>query len=210
MLYRSTLDRDLLPTFGSMCLDQSLVLRSRPGTADFPLTGGQATRTAYGAAAHHPEQRVDDEVLAATPATIKGAGQTKYQRSMEPRSRNWRPSLLACPSRTAWPCSWRSGVHRGLARSPSYGAATRRGRGNAKDHRAMTFRDGHVLVGAPTLDAGRRDLTVPPHLRDALIAHLSLHARPRPDGLLFPSVRPPRGSCGCGCGCGYDGCSGVT
>jgi len=48
------------------------------------------------------------------------------------------------------------------------------------------------MVTAPKTTAGVRTVTVPPHLVDALRAHLVAHAADGPDGLVFPTMSGQR------------------
>ena len=54
-----------------------------------------------------------------------------------------------------------------------------------KVRRAVTYRSGEFHVGAPKTRAGVRDVTVPPHIRPALKAHLKNHVGRAGDALLF-------------------------
>jgi integrase len=47
--------------------------------------------------------------------------------------------------------------------------------------------DGKAIVGTPKSEAGIRDVAIPPHLIELLREHISIHAEPGPDGLLFPA-----------------------
>jgi integrase len=47
---------------------------------------------------------------------------------------------------------------------------------------------GSYIVGPPKTAAGVRDVSIPPHLLDAVEAHLAEHVGPERDSLLFPSV----------------------
>jgi integrase len=44
-----------------------------------------------------------------------------------------------------------------------------------------------LLVKGPKSDAGRRDVTIPPHLLPAVADHVKRHAQVGPQGLLFPA-----------------------
>jgi integrase len=44
-----------------------------------------------------------------------------------------------------------------------------------------------LLVKGPKSDAGRRDVTIPPHLLPAVADHVKHHAQVGPQGLLFPA-----------------------
>lgn len=206
MLYRSMLDRELFPTFGDTRLDQITRAQIKAWHGGLPCDRRTGNAHCYSLLRTILSSAVDDDLLAVNPATIKGAGQTKRQRAIEPATV---PELEAIadgmppPYRMAvllagW-CALRFGEVAELRRRDvAVDGAT------LKVHRAMTYRLGRVVVGAPKSEAGMRDVTVPPHLKDALTAHLSQHARPGADGLLFPSVRPPLGTCECG----YGGCTG--
>jgi integrase len=52
--------------------------------------------------------------------------------------------------------------------------------------RAVTYRDGRFHPGEPKTAAGVRDVTVPPHIRPVLKAHLINHVARGGDALLFP------------------------
>lgn len=48
--------------------------------------------------------------------------------------------------------------------------------------------DGKFIVGPPQSDAGVRDVAIPPHLVPLVVDHLSDHAAPGKDALLFPAA----------------------
>jgi integrase len=206
LLYGRILDRDLLPTFGPTSLDKITSAQVRDWWQTLPSDRVTGNAHAYSLLRTILGTAVEAELLAANPARVKGAGQTKRRRHVEPATV---PELDALadgmpePYRMAvllagW-CALRFGEVVELRRRDVTGdGATLRVR------RAMTSRDGHVWVGAPKSDAGSRDVAVPPHLRGALLAHLDEYGQPGPDGLLFPAVEKPRGACGCG----HDGCAG--
>jgi integrase len=54
--------------------------------------------------------------------------------------------------------------------------------------RAVVVVDGERIVGTPKSDAVVRTVAVPPHLIDALAAHLNQHVGPAGDALLFPAA----------------------
>lgn len=53
--------------------------------------------------------------------------------------------------------------------------------------RGVTWSSGKATVGPPKTDAGVRAVALPPHIADAVRAHLEQHANPGPNGLLFPA-----------------------
>ncbi|WP_159083592.1 tyrosine-type recombinase/integrase [Nocardioides terrigena] len=206
LLYRSMLDRELLPAFGATRLDQITRAQIKAWHGGLPSHRRTGNAHCYALLRTILGSAVDDDLLTVNPATIKGAGQTKRQRTIEPATV---PQLEAIASGMPEPyrmavlvagwCALRFGEVAELRRRDVSADGS-----TLKVQRAMTYRDGRVVVGAPKSDAGRRDVTVPPHLHESLLRHLSLHARPGHDGLLFPSVRPPAGTCRCG----YVGCTG--
>lgn len=207
LLYRRILDRELLPAFGSMPVDQISRRQVRDWWQSLPADRRTGNAHAYALLRTILGSAVEAELLPANPATIKGAGQTKRQRSIEPATV---PELDAIAA--AMPDAYRMAVQLAGWCALRFGeVAELRRRDVSPDgttlrvRRAMTYRDGQTWVGAPKSDAGRRDVTVPPHLHDALREHVQQHAQPGKDGLLFPGVRTLTGS---KCTCGHSGCTG--
>lgn len=209
MLYRSILTRDLLPVLGSLPLEEldPGAVRGWYATlpADKPTRRAHAyslLRTILGAA-------VTDERIAANPCRIKGAGQAKRLRRIEPATLEELQVIVEhMPERfraAVWVAAW-CGLRFGEL------AELRRRDLDLNDselpllqvQRAMVYRNGQIIVGRPKSDAGLRVVAVPPHLRTALVRHLATWAQPGPDGLVFPAIRPPSGTCECG----YKNCSG--
>jgi integrase len=60
-------------------------------------------------------------------------------------------------------------------------------RGVVRVARGVVRVDGGVVVGTPKSDAGRRTVSIPPHLRPAVEDHLARHVKAAPDALLFPA-----------------------
>lgn len=56
-----------------------------------------------------------------------------------------------------------------------------------KVRRGVVRAGGEVIVKAPKSRAGTRTVTIPPHIRPIVAAHLLEHAAPGADGLLFPA-----------------------
>jgi len=207
-LYRAQLD-ELLETFGDVPLDQVTDSSLRKWwTHDLPArhpnrkTGNahlySLLRTILGSA-------VDDRLIPANPANVRGAGSTRRAREVRPATI---PELEAIASAApaqyrlavllaGW-CALRFGELFELRRRDVAENATR-----LAIRRAVTHRDGTTWVGAPKANSGR-DVAVPPHLRDALLNHMTTYAQPGPDGLLFTGPSPAAGRCSCG----YAACTG--
>lgn len=206
LLYAGILNRDLAPVFGELPLDQITTPVIRDWWKALPADRRTGNAHAYALLRTILGSAVEDDLLDANPATLKGAGQTKRNRGVEPATV---PELEAIASAmpdpyrmtvllAAW-CALRFGEVAELRRRDvTKGGETLRVR------RAMTYRDGTVWVGDPKSDAGQRDVTVPPHLRADLLTHMESYAQPGRDGLLFPGVRPSTGRCRCG----HSGCAG--
>ncbi|KXX59704.1 tyrosine-type recombinase/integrase [Rhodococcus sp. LB1] len=142
-------------------------------------------RTVLGTAVH-------DEILPSNPARIRGAGQS-------PASTRATDVMLtgdeigrladAMPDRLraavlllAW-CGPRSGELRELRRKDvaKDAAAVRISRG-------VTTVEGQFIVSTPKTRAGGRTVSVPPHIRKAVLDHLGRHVGASPDALLFPDM----------------------
>ena len=95
---------------------------------------------------------------------------------------------MRCPTGTGrWSC-WPRGVGCGSASSPSSVAATWTWTTGSFGSTAVSSGvDGDYLVGDPTSQAGRRTVTIPPHLVPTLVEHLDRHIGPEPGDLLFPA-----------------------
>lgn len=63
------------------------------------------------------------------------------------------------------------------------------GHGTIKIRRAMSRVGGRITVGPPKSQAGKRNVSVPPHLVPELAAHLSAFALPGRHGLVFTTPR---------------------
>lgn len=207
-LYRRQLD-ELLTTFGNEPLSGiTRAMVRRWWTVDLPAahpdrrTGNAHAyallRTILGSA-------VDDELLAANPASIKGAGSTKREREVRPATA---PELAAIAS--ASPDRFRMAVLLAGWCALRFGEVFELRRRDLSDdgasitvRRALTSRQGSLWVGQPKANS-RRTVSVPPHLRADLAAHVDRWAQDGPDGLLFAVEQPRRK----GCTCGYTACVG--
>ncbi|MEB3023910.1 tyrosine-type recombinase/integrase, partial [[Mycobacterium] crassicus] len=89
---------------------------------------------------------------------------------------------------TAW-CGLRFGELIELRRKDvhTYGGHT-----VLKIRRAATTVGNKIVVGAPKTDAGIRDVTVPPHVADALRAHMKRYTKSGPESFLFTTTRGQR------------------
>ena len=209
LLYQRILDRDLLPVFGEAPLGDITTGNVRAWWKKLPSDRRTGNAHAYALLRTILGSAVEDELISMNPATIKGAGQTKRQRAIEPATvpeletiAGAMPPRLAMAVLLAGWCALRFGEVVELRRRDVTTDAV-----SLRVQRAMTYRDGSTWVGAPKSDAGQREVSVPPHLRETLTSHIQAHAQSGKDGLLFPAPTP--GSSGSGpCSCGHPGCAG--
>lgn len=185
--YRSMLDRLILPELGDAKIVTLTPARVREWHAD--LGDDRPTRNAHAYALLHAicATAVQDEVLDANPCRIRAAMQTSRRREVDiltPTEVNrlaakMPPELRASVLVAAW-CGLRWGETSELRRKDV-----------SDDHsvlrirRAVTYRGGRFEVGPPKTAAGVRDVTVPPHIRPTLKAHLRNHVGRSGDALLF-------------------------
>ena len=153
-------------------------------------TGPTAKANAYGLLRTVLAQAVDDELLTSNPARIKGAHQ-----EARPGTAGAHPSTSSTGS---WPRS-PSGTRRwcllGGWCALRFGelAALRRcdldlKTGVVHVRQAVTTGRGQTLVGEPKSDAGRRTVTIPPHIVPVLRGHVKQHAAFGREGLVFPAA----------------------
>jgi integrase len=188
--YRALLDHQLFPTFRDVALVDITPEAVRSWHA---LTGtGRPTLRAhaYGLMRSIFGSAVSDRLVVVNPCTIRGAGNSKRVHKIKPADLSELEEIVkAMPERyrvmvlfASW-CALRFGEL----------AELRRGDVDTKNgvlrvRRAVVRADGQTIVGTPKSDAGTRDVAVPPHLMPAVLEHLSKHAEPGKNGLLFPAA----------------------
>jgi integrase len=185
--YESMLARLILPALGHgkiVTLTPARVRQWHAGLGD-----GHPTRNAHAYALLHAicATAVQDEVLDANPCRIRAAMQTSRRRDVDiltPTEVNrlaskMPPGLRASVLLAAW-CGLRWGETSELRR-----ADLNRDCSVLRVRRAVTYRGGRFDVGKPKTAAGVRDVTVPPHIRATLKAHLRNHVGKGADALLF-------------------------
>lgn len=187
-LYKSMLERLILPSLGDLKLVTLTPAAVRAWHSG--LGTDKPTRNSHAYSLLHAicATAVQDEVLDANPCRIRGAMQTKRRRDVEvltpaqveKLASKMPAELRASVVLAAW-CGLRWGETSELRRKdiPADCSVLR-------IRRAVTYRAQKFYVGEPKTAAGIRDVTVPPHIRATLKAHLKNHAAPGPDGLLFP------------------------
>lgn len=187
--YRSALDREILPVLGNRLLADVTTADVRNWYAGLGSDRPTWRAICYRVLRALMRAAVADDLITASPCKMPGAAVARRKRDIEPATvRELDEIAAAMPERlrlavdlAAW-CALRFGELIEL----------RRGDIDLRRHvirvrRAAVRVGGRVLVGEPKSDAGRRDITIPPHLLPAVRKHLQSRVNGR-DGLLFPAA----------------------
>ncbi|MGC3992611.1 MAG: tyrosine-type recombinase/integrase [Propionicimonas sp.] len=186
--YRQVLATYLEPTFGRRAIDRITRADVRTWHASLSKAAPRSRTKAYALLRAIMNSAVDDELIAASPVHIRGAGAATTKRPVEPATPaeieliadNMPPRLRAAVWIAAW-CALRYGELAELRRK-DINVATRQ----IKVRRAVTFPPGGAVVGPPKSDAGYRDVSIPPHVWPIVEEHLATYVQPGPNSLLFP------------------------
>lgn len=186
--YQYLLDALIVPGLGSLRLSQITPARVRAWYA--ALDPGKRTQRAhvYSLLKAIMRTAVDEEYVNASPCRIRGAGQAKTTHQPRPATL---PELTvivdAMPPRyramvllAAW-CGLRFGELTELRRADIDAGAVRVQRGVVRV-------GGGYVVGDPKSAAGKRLVTMPPHLVPVVEQHLADHVAAAADALVFPAV----------------------
>lgn len=187
--YRALLDQHLLPGLGDVYLDKVSPTTVRGWYAAMNDKAPTRRAHAYSLVRSIYTTAVADELVAANPCRIRGAGSTKRVHEIRPATL---PELEVIvdnvPARyqamvllAAW-CGLRFGELTELRR-----ADVDVKEGVLRVRRGVTRVNGEFIVGDPKSAAGKRTVAVPPHLLPVVKTHLSKHTGPSPDALLFPA-----------------------
>jgi len=177
----------LVPEFGELALSAISPAKVRGWHArlakDHPARaskGYRLLRTILGTA-------VADRQIITNPCVVRGAGQERAAERSIPSIAEVDALAEAMPARlallvylAAW-CGLRRGELLGLTRSDVdllHGELTVR-------RSLVELGDGTVVVGEPKTEAGKRTISIPPHLAAMVTDHLSAFAGPHPDSPLF-------------------------
>jgi integrase len=188
--YRKLLDRLILPTLGATPLRKLTPALVREWHARTAVDTPTARAHAYGLLKTICSTAVSDDLIAANPCRIRGAGQAQRVSQTEPAALDELAVIVDnMPDRyrlmvllAAW-CGLRFGE---LTELRGYDIDTKTG--VIRLRRAVVWVGGEPVVTTPKSHAGSRDVNVPPHLLPAVREHLLRHGVGR-DGLLFPAAR---------------------
>jgi integrase len=187
--YRSLLDQQILPTFDAVAVKDITPERVRRWHASTATTTPTLRAHAYALLRTIMNTAVSDDVLAANPCLIRGAGQAKRARKIQPATLPQLSELVsAMPERyrlmtllAAW-CGLRFGELVELRRKDVDVK-----NGVLHIRRGVVRAAGKTIVGRPKSEAGVRDVAIPPHLMPLVRAHLGEQITNGRDGLLFTS-----------------------
>ncbi len=165
-LYESLLRVHILPTFGDTTITAITPVRVRQWYAQLDPRHPTARANAYGLLRTILAGAVDDGIMAVNPARIKGAGGKKRARELRVLTiGEFKQIVAAIPERYkalvllgGW-CAMRFGELAALRRCD-----LDLKNGVVHIRRAVTTVGGRTIVGEPKSDAGRRSVTIPPHI----------------------------------------------
>ncbi len=190
-LYRATLGKQILPAFGTAPLTEITPARVRDWHARLRTqTGPRQRAAAYALLRTILGTAVADDVIAANPCRVRGAGASKRAKPIHPATLAELEVLTAAmPPRyrlmvllAAW-CQLRFGELTELRR-----ADVDLKDGVIRVRRGVARGDAGRHVKDPKSEAGKRDVAIPPHLTALVHDHLIEHAGRGRDALLFPAA----------------------
>jgi integrase len=188
-LYNQLLRDWLLPTFKNVPVEAITPAQVTQWHA-YLATGPTAKSHAYSLLRTILNTAVDEDVITKSPCKIRGAGQVQPAKKIEPATVDelevivehlpdqWQALVLLA----AW-CGLRWGEATELRRKDLNLEA-----GVVHVRRSVVRTGNGKIVKEPKSAAGFRDVTIPPHLLDALRKHVREHAQVGAEGLLFPAA----------------------
>ncbi len=194
-LYGGLLADHILPTFGGAPIGAITPAEVRQWHAALKDKTGPTRRAhAYSLLRTICNTAIEDEVIAANPCRVRGAGQSKRAGQIRPASLAELETIASSvPARyqlmvllAAW-CALRFGELAELRRAD---LDARRGVVHVRRGVVRTKAKGRI-VKDPKSDAGKRAVAIPPHLMRAVKAHLRQHVLAGRDALVFPSAHDP-------------------
>jgi len=189
LLYQGLLDGHVLPGLGDVELTRLTPTTVRNWYASLDASAPTQRAHAYSLLRSIMTTAVSDDLAATNPCRIRGGGSARPQHTTKVASlaelevmvdavpEHRRPLLLLA----AW-CGLRFGELAELRR----GDVDLDG-GVLRVQRGVTRAAGQVFIGDPKSTAGRRTVSIPPHLLPVLERHLRQHTGAGGDALLFPA-----------------------
>lgn len=188
--YSKLLAEHILPTFGPMTL-RDIEPEHVDAWHERTLTHAPTMRAhAYGLLRTICGTATDRRLMSSNPARIVGAGNADRDRDVRPATLEELVVIVEnMPDRhrllvllASW-CSLRFGELAALRRSD---VDTKNGLIHVRQ--GVVRAEGQTIVKTPKTTAGRRDVSIPPHLLQLVREHRLEHADASPNGLMFPSA----------------------
>lgn len=193
--YRGHLDNHVLPMLGDLGLAEITPEHVRTWFAGMGSEHETRNAQAYAVLNGVFNTAVADDLIERNPCRIKGAAQVKHARRsvvlLDAAQLTELADKMPDDARLAvllagW-CGLRKGEVFALRRCDVAADGS-----TVRIERALTYRDGKFEVGPTKTRESRRVVSVPPHVRPAVVAHLAAHVAEGTDALLF--VEPSTGS----------------
>jgi integrase len=185
-LYRWLLDRHIEPTFASSTLDEIEPPDVRAWYASAARTHPTTAAKAYRLLSSIMRTAVSDELITRNPCQVRGAAVEKAPErpvatiaEVEALTRAMPASLRIAVLLAAW-CQLRRGEVRGLRRCD---IDLERGTLSVSITKTTSM-GGRTIVKEPKTRAGRRTVTIPPHVMEPLSRHLDGYVGHTPDAFV--------------------------
>lgn len=193
--YRGHLDNHVLPVLGDLGLADITPEHVRTWFAGLGAVNETRNAQAYAVLNGVFNTAVADDLIERNPCRIKGAAQVKHAKRsvvlLDAAQLTELAAAMPADVRLAvllagW-CGLRKGEVFALRRCDVAEDGS-----TVRVDRAVTYREGRFEVGPTKTRESRRVVSVPPHVRPAVVAHLAAHVADGTDALLF--VEPSTGS----------------
>jgi integrase len=189
LLYRLTLDNQILPALGNVDIINVSPVMVREWHAKLK-TGPTQKAHAYSLLRTILNTAVADDLIAVNPCRVRGAGNAKRARQIKAATIPELEAIAAgVPPRyrlmillAAW-CALRFGELAELRRADIDAR-----NGVVHVRRGVIRGDEGRTVKGTKSEAGKRDVNIPPHLMPLVVKHLSSHVQPSRDALVFPAA----------------------
>jgi integrase len=190
--YERTIRMYLLPVLGDLRLAEIDKRTVKTWFADLEKTAKPAARAcAYKRLRSILQAAVEDELIVTNPAQIRGAGRVDRHHEVHLATVEQLSVLTE-----QMPEQFRALVALGVWTCLRFGEATGLQRGDidlqtgtVHVRRGVVRVRGEILLRDPKTAAGRRSVSIPPHVRPVVEAHLKLHTGAAADALLFPGEK---------------------
>ena len=190
--YRYHLDQNILPTLGDRALAEITPDDVRAWFASLGTEHETRNARAYGVVTAIFNSATDDDLIARSPARIRGASAVKRRRRsvvlIDPDElvalADKMPGRLKLAVLLAGWCGLRRGEVFALTRADIAADYS-----SVQINKGLTYRRGRYEVGPPKTRESNRTVSIPPHLVPIIEAHLREHVGTEPDALLFPDPK---------------------